>query len=173
MVGMMGAGKTTVGKALAARHGLAFVDADEALEARTGVPIPLIFEMEGEAGFRDREARLLDELLARENLVIATGGGAVTRAENRQRFKRRGVVVYLEAPLEVLWERLQHDRTRPLLQVPDPKARLAALLTERDPWYREVADLIVTTRHGRLSAVVQALEEALIAYGVPLPAPSA
>lgn len=173
LVGMMGAGKTTIGKALAARHGLSFVDADEALEARTGVPIPLIFEMEGEAGFRDREARLLDELLAKEDLVIATGGGAVTRAENRQRFKRRGVVVYLEAPLEVLWERLQHDRTRPLLQVPDPKARLQALLAERDPWYREVADLIVTTRNGRLSAVVQALEEALVAYGVPLPATSA
>jgi shikimate kinase len=112
-------------------------------------------------------------VLAKEDLVIATGGGAVTRAENRLRFKRRGVVVYLEAPLEVLWERLQYDRTRPLLQVPDPKARLQALLAERDPWYREVADLIVPTRDGRLSAVVQTLEEALVAYGVPLPATAA
>lgn len=168
LVGMMGAGKTTVGKALAARQGWTFVDADELLAERAGAPIPLIFELEGEAGFRERESKLLDELLMRDDVVIATGGGAVVRPENRQKFKRRGIVIYLEAPLEVLWERLQHDRSRPLLQVTDPKARLAALLAERDPWYREVADLIVPTSSGRLAAVVQEVEAALAAYGLLL-----
>ncbi len=171
LVGMMGAGKTTIGRLLAARHHWDFVDADAELEARTGVAIPLIFEMEGEAGFRERETKLLKELLARKNAVIATGGGAVTRAENRQLLHRSGVVVYLDVPLAVLWQRLQEDRHRPLLQVPDPQARLAQLYEERSPWYREVADISIAAGDGRPQAVVRAIEAALAERGWLLPGP--
>lgn len=145
LVGLMGAGKTTVGRRLARVLGLRFVDCDRELEARTGVDIPLIFEIEGEAGFRAREARLLEELTAGSGMVLATGGGAVLGEANRARLRERGLVVYLEAPVEQLHERTRRDRRRPLLHTADPKARLAALLAEREPLYRACADLIVAT----------------------------
>ncbi|MCX7945383.1 MAG: shikimate kinase [Hydrogenophilus sp.] len=169
LVGMMGAGKSTAGRLLSARRGWRFVDADELLEQRTGATIPTIFAMEGEEGFRARETKLLHELLECEDCVIATGGGVVIRPENRLLLKQSAVVVYLVASFEVLWERLQNDRSRPLLQVPDPKGRLAELLAARDPLYREVADLIVPTDSGRPLRGVQAIEMALQRYGVPLP----
>ncbi|MCP5149957.1 MAG: shikimate kinase [Ectothiorhodospiraceae bacterium] len=141
----MGAGKTTVGRHLARALGKQFVDCDKELEARTGASIPLIFELEGEAGFRRREAAMLDELTQRDGIVLATGGGAVLAAENRGRLRARGVTIYLHAPIDLLVERTARDRNRPLLQTADPRARLTAIVTEREPLYREVADLVIKT----------------------------
>jgi len=143
LVGMMGAGKTTVGRQLAKRLKLRFVDTDHEIEARTGVHIPLIFEIEGEAGFRKREAQVLAALTQEENLVLATGGGAVLDPQNRANLTQNGIVVYLAVPPALLWERLRQDKKRPLLQVADPLSRLMELHAKRDPLYREVADLIV------------------------------
>ncbi|AJG21219.1 MULTISPECIES: shikimate kinase [Cupriavidus] len=144
-VGLMGAGKTTVGRTVARRLNYPFFDSDHELEARCGVRIPIIFEHEGEAGFRDREAQAIDELTQRRGIVLATGGGAVLRPENRAHLKARGTVVYLRASPHDLWLRTRHDRNRPLLQTEDPKGRLETLYGERDPLYREVADFIIET----------------------------
>lgn len=141
----MGAGKTTVGRTVARRLNYPFFDSDHELEARCGVRIPIIFEHEGEAGFRDREALMIGELTQRHGIVLATGGGAVLRPENRAHLKARGTVVYLRASPHDLWLRTRHDRNRPLLQTEDPKGRLEALYGERDPLYREVADFIIET----------------------------
>lgn len=140
---MMGAGKTTVGTQLARRLKLRFVDTDHEIEARTGVHIPLIFEIEGEAGFRKREAQVLAALTQESGLVLATGGGAVLDAQNRANLRKNGIVVYLNLPPAVLWERLRQDKKRPLLQVADPLNRLREIHAERDPLYREVADIII------------------------------
>ena len=145
LVGMMGAGKTTVGRLLARRMKRAFLDSDHEIERRCGVPLPVIFDIEGEPGFRAREAQVIAELTAREGVVLATGGGAVLDAENRRCLAARGTVVYLHAPPADLYERVRHDKNRPLLATPDPLAKLESLYAERDPLYREVADLIVDT----------------------------
>ncbi len=145
LVGMMGAGKTTVGRILARRLKLRFVDSDHEIERRCGVKIPLIFEMEGEKGFRAREAQALSELVAEQGVVLATGGGAVLERANRERLRAHGTVVYLRAPPERLHERVRHDRNRPLLATADPLTRMRELYAERDPLYREAADLIVET----------------------------
>ncbi len=147
LVGPMGAGKSTVGRHLARGLEKEFVDCDKELEARTGVNIPLIFELEGEAGFRKREKTVLHEQTERDGIVLATGGGAVIDPDNRQRLRSRGFVVYLHAPLEVLVQRTAKDRNRPLLQTEDPQAFLAELMEVRDPLYREVADLVIMTNH--------------------------
>ncbi|WP_130393122.1 shikimate kinase [Cupriavidus agavae] len=144
-VGLMGAGKTTVGRAVARRLDYPFFDSDHELEARCGVRIPVIFEHEGEAGFRDRESQAIAELTSRSGIVLATGGGAVLREANRAALKANGTVVYLRASPHDLWLRTRHDRNRPLLQTEDPKGRLEALYAERDPLYREVADFIIET----------------------------
>jgi shikimate kinase len=145
LVGLMGAGKTTIGRLLARRLKLRFFDSDLEIERRCGVKIPLIFEIEGEAGFRAREEHVIGELSALEGIVLATGGGAVLAADNRRRLAVRGTVVYLNARPEDLYERVRHDRNRPLLATGDPLARLRQLHTERDALYRGVADLVVDT----------------------------
>ena len=152
LIGPMGAGKTTVGRRVAEQLGLAFHDLDQEIEARCGADIPLIFELECETGFRKRESEVLDELTARQGVLISTGGGAVLRAENRQRLRERGFVVYLETTVEQQLKRLAHDRKRPLLAAPDRRERLTALLAEREPLYREIADLILDAGPGSSSA---------------------
>ncbi|MBF6616467.1 shikimate kinase [Pollutimonas thiosulfatoxidans] len=145
LVGMMGAGKTTIGRSLARLLGREFVDLDHELEARCGVRVALIFEIEGEDGFRKRETALLDECSQRSGIVLATGGGAILAPENRRFLKDRGVVVYLRASPQELYRRVARDRNRPLLQTPDPQARLQALLAEREPLYESVASFIFET----------------------------
>ena len=145
LVGMMGAGKTTLGKALAQKTGLAFVDTDRLVVERTGVPVATIFEFEGEAGFRRREASVIAEIAGRAYCVVATGGGAILAEENRRAMRASGTVIYLRARVESLWERTRHDSSRPLLATADPKATLAALLAERDALYREAAHIVVDT----------------------------
>ncbi|KFN48904.1 shikimate kinase [Arenimonas composti] len=144
LVGPMGAGKTSIGKRVAARLGLVFVDCDQQLEAATGASVPVIFECEGEAGFRTRESALLANLLQGEGQLLATGGGAVLAAANRRLMRERAFVVHLPASVDEQLERLCRDRTRPLLAVPDRRARLEALAEARGPLYREVADLEFT-----------------------------
>ena len=141
LIGMMGAGKTTVGRLLAQSIGFDFVDVDREIELRSGVRIPTIFEIEGESGFRRREAALLDELTGRERLVLATGGGAVLDAQSRQRLRERGLVIYLRASADEVYRRTRKDRARPLLQTDNPRARIEQLLVEREPLYAETAHL--------------------------------
>ena len=159
LVGMMGAGKTTVGRLLARRLKRSFYDTDEQIERRCGVRVPVIFEIEGEAGFRAREAQMIEELCVLDNAVLATGGGAVLAKENRRLIAARGIVVYLHARPAQLWHRLRHDRNRPLLATADPQKKLEELYAERDPLYREIADLVIDT--GRQS--VQTLAKDLLA----------
>ena len=161
LVGMPGAGKTTVGRQLARRMQRTFVDADHEIEARTGVRIPLIFDIEGEQGFRDRESRVLVELSAQSNLIIATGGGAILRPENRAALKQGGIVVYLHATPHLLFERTRLDPNRPLLQVADPMKKIEELFAERDPLYREVANITVNSLGGSISYLVKQVEKEL------------
>lgn len=160
-VGLMGAGKTTIGKLLAKRQRKAFYDSDQEIEKRTGVNIPLIFEVEGEAGFRAREVAMIAELSALENVILATGGGAVLNPENRENLQKNGVVVYLRAKVHDLWQRTRHDRNRPLLQTADPRARLAELYKQRDPLYLEIADIVIDTGDQTASALTHHLEDKL------------
>jgi shikimate kinase len=139
LIGMMGAGKTTVGRLLAAELGYRFVDCDHEIEHRAGVRIATVFEVEGEAGFRDRESALIEELTALPGLVLATGGGAVLRPHNRRCLHERGLVVFLEASANEIARRTRRDTSRPLLQAPDRRARIDALLGERLPLYRATA----------------------------------
>lgn len=145
LVGMMGCGKSTVGRRLASLLKRDFIDADRELESRLGVPISTIFELEGEDGFRRREAALINELTQRAGLVLATGGGAVLREDNRQVLRDRTMVIYLNASLPELWHRLRFDKARPLLRTQNPRQRIADLLQTRDPLYSEVAHLSVLT----------------------------
>lgn len=157
LVGLMGAGKTTVGRQLAKRLGRPFYDSDHEIVARTGVPIPTIFEIEGEDGFRWREAQAILELSETPNIVLATGGGVVLNPDNRRRLHDTGWVVYLNVPPAMLYERTRHDRNRPLLQVADPLARLEELHAARDPLYREAAHFVVDGSHLVASGVVHYL----------------
>lgn len=148
LVGPMGAGKTTIGRHLAEMLGRSFVDSDHEIEHKTGATIPWIFEKEGEQGFRLRETATLQALAEQRDLVVATGGGAVTQKINRELLQCHGIVVYLSTPVEVQLQRTSRDKNRPLLQVENPEQRLRELLAIRDPLYREVADLIIETHQG-------------------------
>ena len=153
----MGAGKSTVGRVLARKLHSRFVDSDHALEERCGVKIPTIFEMEGEAGFRKREAQIIEELTQEKGLILATGGGSVLLPENRRALSERGTVVYLHAnPIE-LWHRTKGGEGRPLLQNGDPKAILENLYALRDPLYREIADHIIETGKPSVNQLVNTL----------------
>lgn len=157
----MGAGKTTVGRRLAKRHEMPFLDTDHEIERRCGASIPTIFDLEGEEGFRKRESRVVAEVMELSGHVITTGGGAVLLEENRQALQK-GFVIYLDADPEQLWQRLKNDVSRPLLQQSDdPRATLAALHARRDPLYRSMADLIVPTTRASVSVVMRAIEQGL------------
>lgn len=145
LVGLMGAGKTTIGRLLAKAFARPFIDSDHEIEARTGVKVPIIFEIEGEPGFRVREAQIIAELSRRGGLVIATGGGAVLNPASREALHNCGAVVYLHAQPNDLWLRTRHDHNRPLLRAADPLLRLTELYAQRDPLYRETAHLVVDT----------------------------
>ena len=151
---MPGAGKTTVGRAIAKRLGKPFHDSDHEIEARTGVRVATIFEIEGEAGFRRREAETIDRLTGLDNIVLATGGGVILDPANRRHLQDRGLVVYLHAAPRELWRRTRHDRSRPLLQGADPRQRLEELYRLRDPLYRECADVVIDTGRQSASALI-------------------
>ena len=151
----MGAGKTTIGRLLANKLHLEFIDSDREIEDRCGADIPWIFDVEGESGFRDREVRVIDDLTRRDCIVLATGGGAVVRPENRQALSERGAVVYLRVSLEEQIARTGRDRQRPLLRGEDPAGTLRKLNAEREPLYLEVADHVVATSGQSAKTVAQ------------------
>ncbi len=157
LIGPMGSGKTTVGRALARELGYTFIDADHELEARCGVDVPYIFEKEGEAGFRSRETELLRELVTMEDAVIATGGGVVTEEENRKLLRQGPYVVYLLASVDQQFKRTRNSSHRPLLQTQNPRGRLNELLSKRDPWYRACSDLIVASATRSTKELVHSL----------------
>jgi shikimate kinase len=154
LVGLPGSGKTTVGRQLARRLQLPFVDSDHAIEARIGCAIRVFFEREGEACFRDIEEAVIDELTIGGPCVISTGGGAVLRSPNRQHLRERSQVVYLKSTPEELFRRLRHDVNRPLLQVADPLARMRELFAVRDPLYRETAHYVLETGRPSVATLV-------------------
>jgi shikimate kinase len=154
LVGPMGSGKSAVGRELARRLGLAFIDSDDEIEARTGVDIPYIFEREGEAGFRSREVEIIDDLTRRDRVLLATGGGAVLDPRNRERLRARGRVVYLRTSVDQQLSRTRRGNARPLLMNPDPRGTLARLYAERAPLYTEVADIVVDTDGRKVKTVV-------------------
>lgn len=161
LVGPMGAGKSTVGRQLARALKKRFIDSDKAIEERTGASISLIFDVEGEGGFRRREQAMIQELTGLDDIVLATGGGVILDAENRAVLMSRGFVVYLSAPVELLVERTSRDRSRPLLQTDDLSTRVAELLSQRDPLYRQVADTVVQTDRRSARHVVKELQTRL------------
>lgn len=154
LIGLMGAGKSTAGKMLARTLDREFFDSDEEIVHRTGASIPTIFEIEGEAGFREREQRMIAELCAKPSIVLGTGGGVVLREANQQALKSSGWVVYLSTTPERLYNRTRYDRNRPLLQTADPLATLTALYNQRHPIYESLADIVITTGSGHVTRVV-------------------
>ena len=154
LVGPMGSGKTTIGRQLARRLKKSFIDSDHEIEDHTGASISLIFDIEGEEGFRSREKAIIDELTQQENIILSTGGGVILAEENRQNLKTRGTVIYLHAPLKKLFYRTSRDKNRPLLQTENPREKLRQIVEERDPLYRKTADLIVETENRTVHQVV-------------------
>lgn len=161
LVGPMGAGKSTIGRLLSKELSLPFKDSDHEIEERTGADIPWIFDMEGEEGFRNREASVIDELTQLPKVVLATGGGAILRDENRQHMCTRGTVVYLETSVDQQFQRTYRDKNRPLIQQENPREVLEELMAVRDPLYRSAADLIVSTHLGNPQAVVRKIRSYL------------
>ena len=161
LIGPMGSGKSAVGKALAKLRGMAFIDSDVEIERRTGVDIPFIFEKEGEAGFREREREVIDDLTTWPAIVLATGGGAILLPENREWLASRGIVVYLEASVAQQVERTRHGRHRPLLVNNDAGTKLASLMIEREPLYRSIAEITVSTDRRKVQTVAEQITEGL------------
>lgn len=155
LIGPMGAGKSTIGRRLARKLKLKFLDSDQAIENRTGARIALIFEIEGEEGFRKRESEIIEELTNQSGVVLATGGGVVLNPVNRQKLAERGVVVYLRAGLDQLLKRTARDTKRPLLNTENPRERIKELLNTRTPLYEEIADLIVDTDKQPVTQIVE------------------
>ncbi|MCK9202098.1 MAG: shikimate kinase [Gallionella sp.] len=164
LVGMMGSGKTTIGRTLAKYLGKTFVDSDEEIQHRTGVTIPHIFDVEGEAGFRLRETAAIRELVVRDNMVLATGGGAILAEQNRTMLSENGIVVYLKTNVHDLWQRTRHDRNRPLLQTADPRTKLAELFDQRDPLYQQAADVVVQSGKQSVQALMLHLVDEIDAF---------
>jgi shikimate kinase len=160
-IGLMGAGKTTIGKILAKQLGKQFYDTDHEIEKRTGVKVAVIFELEGEAGFRKRETAIIEELTQLNNIVMATGGGAVILDTNRQLLKTHGTVIYLRAQVNELWYRMRNDKHRPLLQNVDIRAKLEQLYAERNPLYTQTATHIVDTGNQPVAAILSQIETLL------------
>jgi shikimate kinase len=161
LTGPMGAGKSTIGRQLSKRLNKEFHDSDHEIEARTGVDIPLIFELEGEAGFRKREQAIIEELTRIPDIILATGGGAILDPENRRHLSARGRVIYLHATVNQQLKRTRRDRNRPLLQTADPRAKLEELMAIREPLYREIADVIIETDGKRVRDVVRQIIQQL------------
>lgn len=159
-IGLMGAGKTTIGKILAKNLGKTFYDTDQVIEQRTGVKVSTIFELEGEEGFRKRETAAIEELCQLDNIVMATGGGAVLLPENRQALKQHGCVIYLRANVNDLWVRMRHDKHRPLLQNVDVRAKLEQLYHQRNPLYTETASLIIDTGSQPIANILNQIDTA-------------
>jgi 3-dehydroquinate synthase len=161
LVGLMGAGKTTIGRLLARRLDMTFIDSDHEIEARTGATIPWIFEIEGEASFRRREADVIRELTAQNGIVLATGGGAVLNPASRALLAERGTVIYLRASVSSILARTAHDKNRPLLQTADPRRKLEDLTAQREPLYREIADMVIDTGRPNVQSMVQTILDQL------------
>ncbi|NOQ90775.1 MAG: shikimate kinase AroK [Gammaproteobacteria bacterium] len=162
LIGLMGTGKTTVGRQLSRKLKMEFFDSDRVIEERTGADIPLIFEKEGEAGFRKREVEVIDELTQKKNIILATGGGAVLNPENRNHLINRGTVFYLKSNLNTLIERTCKDKNRPLLQADEPvEIILKRLLEQRGPLYEEAADYVIETANNSIHSVIQAIIKSL------------
>jgi shikimate kinase len=161
-VGLMGAGKTTIGKILAKHLGKIFYDTDHEIEKRTGVKIATIFELEGEDGFRKRETAIIQELSQLSNIIMATGGGAILAVDNRELLKSNGTVIYLRANVNELWHRMRNDKHRPLLQNVDIRAKLEQLYAERNPLYTETAALIFDTGNQPVASIISQIEKSLI-----------
>jgi len=162
LVGLMGAGKTTVGRTLARHTGKTFYDSDHEIERKTGVKITTIFDIEGESRFREREKQIIAELCQLQDIVLATGGGAILAPENRLVLKAHGTVIYLRAQIDDILARTKHDKTRPLLQTANPREKLAQLYQQRDPLYMEIADVVIDTSSQNVNSLVQRLEQRLL-----------
>ena len=164
LIGPMGSGKTTIGQRVAKRLGLEFFDCDQELELQTGASVSLIFDVEGEEGFRERETRMLEQLTQRSGVLVATGGGVVLQKRNRELLQRSGLVVYMSTSVAQQLRRLRRDRSRPLLQTADRKAKLARLAAQRNPLYEELADIEFPSQNRGLEATAQSLAELIRAH---------
>lgn len=163
LIGPMGAGKSSIGRQLASKIKKKFLDSDREIEKRTGAKIDLIFEIEGESGFRKREVQIISELTALNNIVLATGGGVVLMEENRKNLKKNGVVIYLKAAPDLLMKRTEKDRSRPLLQTENRMQRIEELLEIREPLYQETADIIIDTENNSIKQIVKNIRDKLSA----------
>jgi len=159
LVGLMGSGKTTVGKLASKKLSKLFIDSDHVIEESTGVKVPLIFEYEGEEGFRKRETKVLEELVIKKNIILATGGGIILKKNNQRLLAENGLVIYLKADYYLLASRLRNDGTRPLLQGIDIKQKLKELLEVRDPIYKSIADYVIDTKNKRAIDIVNEIEK--------------
>ena len=164
LVGPMGSGKSTIGSRLASKMGLAFFDCDREIETRTGASVKLIFEIEGESGFRERESRMLEELSSMKGVLVATGGGAVVREENRMLLRRSGLVVYLRTSVGQQMERLRRDHIRPLLPADNKESTLIELATVRNPLYEDVADLVFPVKNRNIEGTVSQIHQFICDY---------